>query len=50
MQITEAPIKPTAPTTPLISTPPITLPDHKQLPESDGTFVKNFQKHPQSIM
>lgn len=26
------------------------LPDHTQLPESDGTFVKNFQKHPQSII
>lgn len=25
-----------------------TLPDHTQLPESDGTFVKNFQEHPQS--
>jgi Uma2 family endonuclease len=24
------------------------LPDHTQLPESDGTFVKNFQEHPQS--
>ncbi|MDX2256898.1 MAG: Uma2 family endonuclease [Pseudanabaenaceae cyanobacterium bins.39] len=29
---------------------PIALPDHKQLPESDGTFVKNFQEHPQSIV
>ncbi|MCC5617714.1 Uma2 family endonuclease [Nostoc sp. CHAB 5836] len=28
----------------------ITLPDHTQLPESDGTFVKNFQEHPQSIL
>jgi Uma2 family endonuclease len=27
-----------------------TLPDHTQLPESDGTFVKNFQEHPQSIL
>ncbi len=26
------------------------LPDHKQLPESDGTFVKNFQEHPQSLL
>jgi Uma2 family endonuclease len=50
MQTTEAPIKRTAPTTPLISTAPITLPDHKQLPDSDGTFVKNFQEHPQSIV
>ncbi|KAM3107471.1 hypothetical protein [Phormidesmis sp. 146-33] len=24
----------------------LTLPDHTQLPESDGTFVKNFQEHP----
>ncbi len=31
----------------LISPP---LPDHTQLPESDGTFVKNFQEHPQSLM
>ncbi len=28
----------------------IKLPDHTQLPESDGTFVKNFQEHPQSIL
>ncbi|NMG58607.1 Uma2 family endonuclease, partial [Geitlerinema sp. P-1104] len=26
------------------------LPDHTQLPDSDGTFVKNFQEHPQSIV
>jgi len=26
------------------------IPDHKQLPETDGTFVKNFQEHPQSIV
>jgi Uma2 family endonuclease len=50
MQTTEAPIKPTALPTPLIPTTPITLPDHKQLPDSDGTFVKNFQEHPQSIV
>ena len=31
-------------------TNPVTLPDHTQLPESDGTFVKNFQEHPQSIL
>ncbi len=30
--------------------PPTILPDHTQLPESDGTFVKNFQEHPQSIL
>ena len=28
----------------------VTLPDHTQLPESDGTFEKNFQEHPQSIL
>jgi Uma2 family endonuclease len=26
------------------------LPDHTQLPESDGNFVKNFQELPQSIL
>jgi len=26
------------------------LPDHTQLPAEDGTFVKNFQKHPQRIL
>lgn len=34
-------------------TPPIlgvTLPDHTQLPESDGSIVQNFQEHPQSIL
>ncbi len=30
--------------------PPLALPDHTQLPESDGTFVKNFQEHPQSLL
>jgi Uma2 family endonuclease len=34
-------------TTDLYSTP---FPDHTQLPDSDGTFVKNFQEHPQSIL
>ncbi len=29
---------------------PPPLPDHTQLPESDGTFVKNFQEHPQSLI
>ncbi|MGA7933016.1 MAG: Uma2 family endonuclease [Kovacikia sp.] len=29
---------------------PTSLPDHTQLPESDGTFVKNFQEHPQSLL
>lgn len=28
----------------------LALPDHTQLPESDGTFVKNFQEHPQSAL
>ena len=28
----------------------ITLPDHTQLQDSDGTFVKNFQELPQSII
>jgi Uma2 family endonuclease len=32
------------------SQPHLTLPDHTQLPESDGTFVKNFQEHPQSLL
>lgn len=32
------------------STDPVILPDHTQLPDSDGTFVKNFQEHPQSIL
>jgi Uma2 family endonuclease len=36
--------------TTLINIPEQTLPDHTQLPESDGTFVKNFQEHPQSIL
>jgi len=29
---------------------PTSLPDHTQLPESNGTFVKNFQEHPQSLL
>jgi len=33
-----------------ISEFPTTLPDHTQLPESDGTFVEKFQEHPQSIL
>ncbi|MBD1865991.1 Uma2 family endonuclease [Cyanobacteria bacterium FACHB-471] len=32
------------------SQPALTLPDHTQLPETDGTFVKNFQEHPQSLL
>jgi Uma2 family endonuclease len=50
MQTTQAPIKLTASSPPHIPTTPISLPDHKQLPDSDGTFVKNFQEHPQSIV
>ncbi len=30
--------------------PLLLLPDHTQLPDSDGTFVKNFQEHPQTIL
>jgi Uma2 family endonuclease len=30
--------------------PKFALPDHTQLPESNGTFVKNFQEHPQSLL
>ncbi len=29
---------------------PPPFPDHTQLPESDGSFVKNFQEHPQSLL
>lgn len=29
---------------------PQPFPDHTQLPESNGEFVKNFQEHPQSIL
>ncbi len=29
---------------------PPAFPDHTQLPESDGTLVKNFQEHPQSLI
>jgi len=32
------------------SQPTLTLPDHTQLPETNGTFVKNFQEHPQSLL
>ena len=33
---------------PLDLPPP--FPDHTQLPDEDGTFVKNFQEHPQSLI
>ncbi|MEA5532508.1 Uma2 family endonuclease [Crocosphaera sp. XPORK-15E] len=36
--------------TPISLDIPPAFPDHTQLPESDGTFVKNFQEHPQSIL
>ena len=29
---------------------PPAFPDYTQLPDEDGTFVKNFQEHPQSII
>ena len=35
-------------TSKIVLPPP--FPDHTQLPESDGSFVKNFQEHPQSII
>jgi Uma2 family endonuclease len=41
---------PIPPPSPSPSPLPLSLPDHTQLPESDGTFVKNFQEHPQSIL
>ncbi|NEO85073.1 MAG: Uma2 family endonuclease [Spirulina sp. SIO3F2] len=28
----------------------VSLPNHTQLPCEDGTFVKNFQEHPQSVL
>jgi len=36
--------------TPTSITLPAQFPDHTELPESDGTFVKNFQEHPQSLI
>ncbi len=50
MESTQTLVKPTAPQPEPIQEAKITLPDHKQLPDSDGTFVKNFQEHPQSIV
>jgi Uma2 family endonuclease len=29
---------------------PTSLPDHTQLPDTDGSIVENFQEHPQSIL
>lgn len=37
------------PTAKGVALPP-PFPDHTQLPESNGEFVKNFQEHPQSII
>ncbi len=48
MDSTQTLLKPTAPQP--VQEAKINLPDHKQLPDSDGTFVKNFQEHPQSIV
>lgn len=50
METTQAVINPTTPPRQDIYTNKFTLPDHTQLPDSDGTFVKNFQEHPQSIV
>jgi Uma2 family endonuclease len=36
--------------TPLKIDKPRAFPDHTQLPDEDGTYVKNFQEHPQSII
>jgi len=52
--LTQATITSEIPAFPQISTTKnttkLSLPDHTQLPDSDGTFVKNFQEHPQSIV
>ncbi len=48
MESTQTLLKSTAPQP--VQEAKINLPDHKQLPDSDGTFVKNFQEHPQSIV
>jgi Uma2 family endonuclease len=50
MESQQALIEPMVPTSPLVVTTEVSLPDHTQLPDSDGTFVKNFQEHPQSII
>jgi Uma2 family endonuclease len=44
------PVNDTPMATVVESQPKLTLPDHTQLPESDGTFVKSFQEHPQSLL
>jgi Uma2 family endonuclease len=50
METTQAVINPPTPAIVDNHTPKFTLPDHTQLPDSDGNFVKNFQEHPQSIV
>ena len=50
MESTQAVINPTPTLSQDTYTPKFILPDHTQLPDSDGTFVKNFQEHPQSIV
>jgi Uma2 family endonuclease len=50
METTQVKIKPNPLASKIIPPIPISLPDHTQLPESDGTFVKNFQEHPQSLV
>lgn len=50
MQSTPALISPDPPSPQPAIPPQLSLPDHTQLPDSDGTFVKNFQEHPQSIV
>jgi Uma2 family endonuclease len=57
METTQAVINPTTPPRQDIYTNKFTLPDHTQLPDSDGNFVlakrtvgQNFQEHPQSIV
>ena len=50
MESTQAVINPTPTLSQDTYTPKFILPDHTQPPDSDGTFVKNFQEHPQSIV
>jgi Uma2 family endonuclease len=50
MESAQTLLKPTNPQLQPFQESKINLPDHTQLPDSDGTFVKNFQEHPQSIV
>jgi Uma2 family endonuclease len=50
MESTQVVSIPTTNAPTLVHTSPTSLPDHTQLPDSDGTFVKNFQEHPQSLI